>query len=140
MRRLAPAVLLAAGCLQASDVGLPCRFDADCEGECARGDVCIEAGSGRAVTLRWTVVGSAPSPVEPEACAGIAALDISFRGGGDELTYYPVPCELGQSHFDVLPPWLDRAVVTAFDAGGVAVDQRWASLGDAAEIAVDLAP
>lgn len=140
MRLLVPAALLAAGCLQASDVGLPCRTDGDCEGDCARGNVCIEAGSGRALTLRWTVAGSPPTPEAAEPCAGLDALDLSFQGDGDELGFFPVPCALGQAHFDVLPPWLDRVVVTAFDEDGIPRDQRRVSLGERTEIAVDLAP
>lgn len=102
-RLLVALLLLGAGCPLAADDGGGCELDTECTGGvCARDRSCRPASDVRAVTVQWTVNGEPASEV---TCQPSPRLYLQFlgRSAGEELTYTPVPCELGQFLIDKLP-------------------------------------
>jgi hypothetical protein len=125
--------------------GEACTTDADCsrDGECTRTSECVPDGTAVRVTVRWTVAGQAPSPSRPEPCAGVGELEILFHDpGAGEENYRPVPCALGQSLYDKMPPRFESVEVVAYDPSGEVLDSAEEPLaaGDESDILVDLSP
>ena len=137
------AIAMLSGCL--SGTGEDCISDADCsaDGECTRTGECVPDGGAVRIEVRWTVNGAAPSPSSPEACAGIGELEILFQDPGGEVeNYRPVPCDLGQSVYDKMPPRFEAVEVVAYDEDDAVLDSAEQSLnanGDS-QIQVDLIP
>ena len=114
--------------------------DADCDGECTRTNECVEAGTSIRVEVAWTINGAAPGE---ETCAPIAELEVLFYQGDEEgPTYAPIPCPIGSSTYDKMPPRLDRVVMIAWGEGGEIVDEESAAVEPTGTTAVtfDLAP
>ena len=112
----------AGGCFSADRDDGRCETDADCDGECARTNECVEAGTTIRVELAWTIAGE---PAVDETCAPIAELEVLFHDGGGEqepTSYSPIPCRLGRSTYDKMPPRLDRIELIAYDQGGGILD------------------
>lgn len=144
----APLALLVAswiaapGCLGGRD---QCLADGDCEGgeECTRTGECVAQGTALRVVVRWTVAGQGPTPAASGPCAGIEELEVVFRGGPAEpQRYRPIPCELGQTTYDKMPPRYDWVEVNAYDSVGERLDSRGAELEPTGEsdVLVDLTP
>jgi hypothetical protein len=86
--------------------------------------------------------GVAPSPSSPEPCAAIGELEILFLDpGGEEENFRPVPCDLGQSVFDKMPPRFESVEVIAYDEDEGVLDSTEQELaaGDSV-VEVDLVP
>jgi hypothetical protein len=139
-----------AGCLAGSLTGClagtgdECTADADCsrDGECTRTGECVPDGGAVRIEVRWTVNGVAPSPSSPEPCAAIGELEILFLDpGGEEENFRPVPCDLGQSVFDKMPPRFESVEVIAYDEDEGVLDSTEQELaaGDSV-VEVDLVP
>ena len=114
------ACLAAAGCLRGgdrdSDDDWECVRDADCDGECTRTNECVEAGTAIRVEVSWTIAGAATTE---ESCAPIGELEVFFYEGEVEATnYVPIPCAIGSSTYDKMPPRLDRVELVAYGEGG----------------------
>lgn len=140
---LALVVLGLPGCLAGE--GEPCATDADCaaDGECTRTGECVADGAALRVVVRWTVDGQAPTPAAPQPCAPLGELEIVFHDPGQETTSYrPVPCELGQSVYDKMPPRFESVEVVAYDDSGDMVDAVEEPLSASGEtsVLVDLSP
>jgi hypothetical protein len=123
-------VLAATGCLRdgdrESDDDWECVRDADCEGECTRTNECVEAGTSIRVEVTWTVAGAAPSE---ESCAPFGELEVLFYEGSEEgPTYAPIPCPIGSSTYDKMPPRLDRVEMLAYGEGGDILDEKSADI------------
>lgn len=140
---LALVVIGLPGCLAGE--GEPCATDADCaaDGECTRTGECVADGAALRVVVRWTVDGQAPTPAAPQPCAPLGELEIVFHDPGQETTSYrPVPCELGQSVYDKMPPRFESVEVVAYDDSGDMVDAVEEPLSASGEtsVLVDLSP
>lgn len=137
------ALLLGTGCVPTGSAFGDCRDDLDCPAgsQCTRTRECV---SGTLIDARvtWTIGGAAVSPQEDAACAGIDHLEVSFAEEGlGDITYTPVPCNLGLIVYDKMPPRLDRVSVAAFDGRGALVAVDGASLSPGENlIALDLTP
>ncbi len=111
------------GCLAGE--GEQCASDVDCsdDGECTRLGECVADGAALRVVVRWTVGGQAPTPAAPQPCAPFGELEIVFHDPGEENTSFrPVPCELGQTVYDKMPPRFESVEVVAYDPSGDMVD------------------
>lgn len=130
------------GCLSAT--GEECISDADCsaDGECTRTGECVPDGGAVRIEVRWTVNGAAPSPSSPGPCEAIGELEILFQDpGGEAENYRPVPCDLGQSVYDKMPPRFESVEVVAYDRDDDVLDSVEAELGAGdSQVAVDLVP
>ena len=131
------------GCLAGE--GEPCATDVDCsdDGECTRTGECVADGAALRVVVRWTVGGQAPTPAAPQPCAPFGELEIVFHDPGQSTTNFrPVPCELGQSVYDKMPPRFESVEVVAYDPSGDVIDAVEESLDDSGEssVLVDLSP
>lgn len=131
------------GCLAGR--GDECSSDVDCsdDGECTRTNECVPDGSALRVVVRWTVDGDAPTPARPEPCAPVGELEVRFhdpRAEGEN--YRPVPCELGQTVYDKMPPRFDSVEVVAYDPAGDTLDSAEEPLAESGEtdVLVDLSP
>jgi hypothetical protein len=114
------AALAAAGCFSGGSA--ECASDGDCAGGdvCARTGECVSAGEAIEVVVEWTVGGSAPTA---DSCAPASDLEVVFYDGEEEATSYaPVPCTLGRTTYDKMPPRLDRVQLVAYDDGGSVLD------------------
>lgn len=138
--RLAAALVLSltTGCLRggdrASDDDWECVRDADCDGECTRTNECIEAGTAIRVEVAWTVAGAAAAEA---SCAPIGELEVVFFAGEEEAeSYAPIPCPIGRSTYDKMPPWLDRVEMIAYGADGGVVDDQSASVAPSGTTAI----
>lgn len=135
-------VLAAGGCFSRST---DCEADHDCDGEgvCTRTGDCVAAGTAIAVAVEWTVGGAAPSEA---SCAPLAELEVVFYADQHEATSYaPVPCSLGRTNYDKMPPWLDQVELIAYDGDGRIVASGKADIAPTAgaaavTVAIDLAP
>lgn len=128
------ALILVGGCFAGR--GSLCEEDADCAGECTRTGECVEAGSSIRVVVAWTVNGLAPSE---EACASLGDLGVVFYDGGQEArSYYPIPCPIGRSTYDKMPPRLDRVELVAEDPSGRTVDRAERDLAPTGETVVEI--
>jgi len=97
----------------------------------------VTAGSALRVVVRWTVNGEAPTPSQPEACAEVGELAVTFRAPAptQPQTYQPVPCQLGQTVYDKMPPRFETVEVVAFDRAGnvlASAEERLARSGETA--------
>ena len=98
-------LMLLGGCPQPGGPGggNACFVDEECvQGEvCARDEICWPQGEVRFVKATWTVNGMAASKT---TCASHPDLYIRFDGNvPDDLSFAPVPCEIGQFIVDRLP-------------------------------------
>lgn len=137
------ALLAQAGCLSAGQ----CVVDSDCAGggECTRTGECVQAGGSVRVTVSWTVNGDAPTPGRAEPCtsASIDELEIRFRDrDGESENYRPVPCELGRTVYDKMPPRFDSVELRAYGADDELLASAEAPLTASREndVELDLAP
>ncbi len=84
--------------------GLSCHADSDCGGElvCARNGECLPASLVRAVHVRWTVRGGAPTAA---SCAAYTRMFVTFEATDvyDSVGFAPVPCPAGVFTIDKLP-------------------------------------
>ncbi len=108
---------------------LTCHADRECGSGlvCARDGECLPASLVRAVHVRWTVRGAAPTA---ESCAAYAHMAVSFAAADayDSVGFAPVPCPAGVFTVDKLPRrFRDASIRTeagsdvaagAFDATG----------------------
>jgi hypothetical protein len=95
---------LSACSLQNQAPGGYCSSDSDCGGgSCTRAQLC--STSAAALTVHWTINGTAPTLTSPGGCTSIGdlRLDIAFKTGGSLLRYAPVPCAAAQTRIDNLP-------------------------------------
>jgi hypothetical protein len=125
----AAAAALAAGCPPTTD---RCVQDVDCGGAvCANTGECVAAHTVHRVQVRWTVGGAAADAFR---CAPIAELSLTVHeeDTGDESTYAPVPCEVGQFTFAKLPRRFDRLRLRALATGEV----HWAWIDDADDVRI----
>lgn len=102
--RIAAFALLAclAGCSLTSGSSSECNSDSQCGDDvCARSGECLPRSSVRALTVRWTVNGTAASA----ATCTSAHLYLQFDGTdyGDTLRFAPVECSTGSFLIDKLP-------------------------------------
>ena len=128
-----------AGCLTGS--GGECSSDGDCAagGVCTRTDECVPAGSAIRVVVRWTVNGQAPTTSRPEPCAEVGELEVIFRDpGGRPESYRPVPCDLGQTVYDKMPPRFESVEVRAMDRSGDLLASAREDLASRGETAVQV--
>lgn len=130
------AALGLSGCLSGSS--RECQADADCAGGdvCARTGECVAAGDAIEVVVEWTVGGAAPSAA---SCAPAAALEVIFYAGEEEATSYaPVPCTLGRTTYDKMPPRLDRVELLAHDDGGAVIASDSGAIDGTTTVSLDL--
>lgn len=117
---LALVVLAASGCFTGGSA--ECASDGDCAGddECARTGECVAAGEAIEVVVEWTIEGAAPTA---DSCAPAGDLEVVFYEGDTEATSYaPIPCTLGRTTYDKMPPRLDRVELFAYDDRGAVLD------------------
>lgn len=91
--------------------GGECTSDSECDGDvCARDGACLPASAVRAVKVRWTLSGEAPSTVN---CEGHENFFVHFEGPnpGETVGFAPVPCFTGQFSIDKLPSSYDTVEV-----------------------------
>ncbi len=134
---LALAALAAAGCFSGGSA--ECASDGDCAGGdvCARTGECVSASDAIEVVVEWTVGGAAPTA---DSCAPASDLEVVFYDGQEEATSYaPVPCTLGRTTYDKMPPRLDWVELFAYDAGGAVLDSDSATIDGSTTVALDLA-
>lgn len=137
------AAAMLAGCIPTGSTFGDCRDDFDCpsDAQCTRTRECV---SGTLIDARitWTIGGAPVNPQSDAACAGIDHLDVSFAQEGlGDITYSPVPCNLGFIVYDKMPPRLDRVSIAAFDSRGALVDADSAALSPGENlITLDLSP
>ena len=137
------AVLVAGpGCFSSRD---QCSSDEECEGggECTRTGECVADGTALRVVVRWTVDGRAPTPASPEPCDRVGELEVIFRDpGSDPENYRPVPCNLGQTVYDKMPPRFEAVEVVAYAPSGRFLDSAEAPLAASGEtdVQLDLTP
>jgi hypothetical protein len=134
----------AAGCLR--DGGRDgegdgeCARDDDCDGECTRTHECVEAGTAIRVEVEWTIAGAAASET---SCGSIGELEVIFYELDEEVTnYVPIPCPIGSSTYDKMPPRIDRVEMLAYGDGGDILDSQSADVEPTGTTAVtfDLQP
>lgn len=133
--------VVAGGCFTGGDRDEgDCVRDADCDGECTRTNECVEAGTSIRVEVAWTIAGA---PASDDSCAPFAELEILFYQDEVEVTnYVPIPCRIGRSTYDKMPPRLDRVELVAYDESGRTVDSQSAALEPTGTttVAFDLQP
>ena len=135
---LALAALLLAGCFS-SGSSRECAGDADCDEICARTGECIAADSAIEVVVEWTVAGAVPTAA---SCQPAAELEVVFYAGQEEATSFaPIPCMLGRTTYDKMPPRLDRVELIAYDDGGAVLDSGSGAIEPAGTttVTIDLA-
>ena len=102
MRYLALMACLAACSLTPS--GSECSSDSHCGADdvCTRSGECLAKTAVRAVTVKWTIDGSAADSI---SCAAHPDLYLQFEGSGygDTFRVAPVPCNAGVYSIDKLP-------------------------------------
>lgn len=131
---LSLAALAASGCFSASS--RECQSDGDCAGVCARTGECVAAGEAIEVVVEWTIDGAAATA---ESCAPAAELEVVFYAGEEEATSYaPVPCMLGRTTYDKMPPRLDRVELFAYDDGGAVIASDSGAIAGTTTVALDL--
>jgi hypothetical protein len=138
----------ASGCFPTTaPSGGACTVDGDCPDgqECTRVEECVESGTSLRVVLSWTVAGVAPTPEAPEPCAPFSELEVRFHDPNvddEDVSFRPVPCDLGRTVYDKMPPRLTSVEVIAYDEQGRDVDSESASLQPSGEsdVTVDLQP
>jgi len=128
-----------AGCL--GGAGVECSSDSDCPAgreECTRTGDCVKAGSAIRVEVHWTVNGEAPTPSQPEACAEVGELAVTFSAPApaQPQSYRPVPCALGQTVYDKMPPRFESVELVAYDRSGNVLDSAEDRLARSGETAV----
>jgi hypothetical protein len=92
-----------AGCSLTSGTGGECVNDSQCGDDiCTRGGECVARANVRAVTVKWTVEGTAASVT---SCGTHPELYLQFNGTdyGDNLRFEPVVCSQGSFFIDKLP-------------------------------------
>lgn len=124
----APATLwlvitLGAGGCFSDGYGAYCQTDADCyQGLCTRTSECVPQGSVIEVRIFWTLYGVSPTA---ELCEPTPEFRVTFEDleTGDNTTYQPVPCTLGQMYFDRMPGRFDQVKVSVHDVNGWWLDE-----------------
>jgi hypothetical protein len=115
-------LFLLAGCFAGPEqTARSCARDEDCEELCSRIGECLRAADAISIRARWTVGGLAPSPTAPGPCGSIDAFEVSLESSGERdlpVIYYPVPCDLGQVFYDIMPNRLERMRMSAVHADG----------------------
>lgn len=97
-----------------------CNQDQECSsGEvCARNHECLPPGEVRTLRVVWTI-DAQPDTAAACAALGIGDLTIVYSGGGGEaLTFAPVPCPGGLYFVDKLPVRFDRVELSGFASDG----------------------
>ncbi len=125
-KTLAYSALLIASLAQVSacdisDEGASCTEDSQCDYKCSRIHECLAEGHEIEIRAQWTINGVAPTPTTPEACGRVANFEFHLESDSvrdESVTYYPVPCELGQVFYDRMPDRLRNLRLTAVDADG----------------------
>jgi hypothetical protein len=134
---------LVGGCFPGGGAFSECREDYDCpsDQQCTRTRECV-GGTLIEARLTWTIGGVAVTPQDAAACAGIDHLEISFGESGlGDVTYSPVPCSLGFSVYDKMPPRLDRVSLVGLDSRGALVGADSAPLSPGENlITLDVSP
>ena len=133
---LALVVLAASGCFTGGSA--ECAGDGDCAGddECARTGECVAAGEAIEVVVEWTIAGAAPTA---DSCAPAGDLEVVFYEGDTEATSYaPIPCTLGRTTYDKMPPRLDRVELFAHDERGGVLDSDSSAIDGTTTVAMDL--
>jgi hypothetical protein len=86
-----------------------CRSDTACGrgNVCTRNGACLPSSQVRAVHVTWLVKGQ---PADATTCSAQPDLSITIKphDGGDQVSYAPVPCEVGKFTVDKLPTTFDR--------------------------------
>jgi hypothetical protein len=103
----------------------------------------VQAGGSVRVEVSWTVNGDAPTPSLPAPCtsASIGELEVRFHDrDGEPENYRPVPCELGRTLYDKMPPRFDSVEVIAYgeDSDVLASGEEPLVAGGDSEVEVDL--
>ncbi len=129
------AAVVAAGC---DGGGGPCRTDADCAGECTITGECVPEGASLFVRIEWTFGGQAPTPGDKSSCGEVAELEVTFRGGGAQQGYRPVPCDAGQFTATKLPPGFDTAIVIAWSETGGELGEVSRPLDSSGETVIEI--
>jgi hypothetical protein len=130
----AALALLATGCLSAEGDGLSneCVRDGQCGTlVCANTGECVAESNIINVTINWTVNGEAVSPQSDRPCASVDEFSVKFLdlgGGGQNVEYSPVPCNLGRITYNKMPGRFDAVRVTAWSFSGYSLDEAQASL------------
>ena len=95
-----------------------------------------ESESSRIVRVLWKIDGIAPEVADPAACEGIADLEVAFQSGewpDENMTFSPVPCELGAFRSPLLPGTIDSVRLTAFSERGRVIASATRHLDEADE-------
>lgn len=97
-----------------------CNQDPECgSGEvCARTHECLAPSEVRALRVRWTIDSQ---PDTAAACAALAIGDLTIvysGGGGESLTFTPVPCPGGLYFIDKLPVRFSQVELSGFAGDG----------------------
>ncbi len=133
---LALALVATSGCFSGGSA--ECAGDGDCSGDgvCARTGECVAADQAIEIVVEWTVGGAAPTA---DLCAPASELEVVFYDGQEEATSYaPVPCTLGRTTYDKMPPRLDRVELFAYDDRGAVIDSDSAAIDGPTTVAIDL--
>ena len=122
LRSLLPIALLAtltgSACVVAAPVS--CDLDAECDDGlvCARTGECADADQLLSVRLSWTLYGQEASE---QTCGSLAvtSMEVIFEDQytGDNRSYAPVACELGQVFFNRMPPRFSSVRVVVKNGG-----------------------
>ena len=115
---------LALASCDVSDEGLFCQRDFECEFQCSRVQECLGTDGGRDIRVHWTINGVAPSPADPSGCGSIVNFEVHMESDNrrdDAVSYFPVPCQLGQVFYDLMPDRLTNLRLIGKDANGTAI-------------------
>lgn len=119
---LLAGLIFLAGCFAGPEQSeRSCVRDEDCPELCSRIGECLRAADAISIRATWTVGGLAPSPTAPGPCGAIDAFEVSLESSGERdspVIYYPVPCDLGQVFYDIMPNRLERLRMSAVRADG----------------------
>ena len=119
----AHVLAFAPACLQL-DTQPECLGDDECEGACTRTQECA-LGTLVDVTVTWRIHGLTPTPDNPGACLGVDHLALTFEDSNDYaggVMYEPIPCELGITTYDKMPPRFDSIGLSAQSSSGRILD------------------
>jgi hypothetical protein len=84
---------------------------------CARTGECVAESNIVDIRIDWTVNGQTVTPTSDAACRDIDKLSVTFVDlrTDPDVSYYPVPCNLGRITYDKMPGRFDRVELTAWD-------------------------
>jgi hypothetical protein len=133
------ALLAACGPLDAGGSAQYCSTDQQCDYQCSRLGECLDEGEAITVRVNWTIEGQAAGET---SCADIQELRLTFEPDSirdEEVTYAPVPCELGTIYYDRMPDRFSAVRLTAL--GDRLYLEGWAEVQGAETVAtIDLRP